>query len=238
MDLSIVTPAYKEAENLAVLLPKMNEHLSKTGYNYEILVINTQTDMDNTAEICEKNNAVNVYRENGNLYGDAIRTGFARANGRMIAVMDCDGSHDPADVVKMAKVMEEGADLVIGSRYVKNGRTNNNVILRAMSSLVNFAYRVIFKLKVKDLSNSFRVYKADLVKPIPLTCDNFDLVEEVLIRLVINTPEMVIKEHPIVFNKREFGESKRNLIKFIFSYLTTIRKLLKIKKQAQNQQRG
>ncbi len=84
-------------------------------------------------------------------------------------------------------------------------------------------------MKVKDVSDSFRMYKAEQVKELQLECDNFDIVEEILIRLNLTKDNYVMKEIPILFNKRVAGESKRNLFKFILSYLSTMLKLLKIK---------
>ena len=165
------------------------------------------------------------------MYGDAIRTGFAEANGTYSVVMDCDGSHEPKELIPMLARADSGADLVIGSRYVKGGHTDNNAILRFMSFCVNLAYRFIFGLKVHDVSDSFRVYRTEQVKPLNLECDNFDLVEEILIRLSLSVPSIQISEHPISFRKRQFGESKRDLVKFILSYIKTIEHLYYIKLQ-------
>ena len=66
-------------------------------------------------------------------------------------------------------------------------------------------------------------------------CDNFDIVEEILIKLSLFCSPFKVKEVPISFNKRAAGESKRDLVKFIFSYLETIRKLMTIRRQVQSE---
>jgi dolichol-phosphate mannosyltransferase len=73
------------------------------------------------------------------------------------------------------------------------------------------------------------MYRAKDIKGITLECDNFDIVEEILIKLRYTTDTFKVKEIPISFNKRAAGESKRDLLKFIKSYIKTIRRLLKIK---------
>ena len=106
----------------------------------------------------------------------------------------------------------------------------NNFILKFMSHTLNMTYRFIFKLNIKDVSNSFRIYNAFKLKSIKLKCDNFDIVEEMLIRLKLKYNNIKIIELPISFNKRKFGESKRDLLKFVISYIKTMRKLYKIQK--------
>ena len=98
-----------------------------------------------------------------------------------------------------------------------------------MSLIVNTCYRIVFSLKVKDVSNSFRIYKSDMLKSVNLECNNFDIVEEILIKLSSKYKNIKIKEIPIYFNKRLYGKSKRHLIRFIFSYIFSIIKLYRIK---------
>lgn len=229
--ISIVLPAYKEAENLKKILPKIHETLGKANIAYEILVVDTMQVMDDTEEVCQDNRATYVKRENGNLYGDAIRTGISKAAGEYIVIMDADGSHNPQDIVRFYDEMkQERYTLVIGSRYCKGGYTNNNFILRAMSRVLNITYRILFGLRVKDVSDSYRMYDAKALKSLKLGCENFDIVEEILIKLSLTIDGFTVKEVPIVFSKRDEGESKRDLGKFIKSYLKTIRKLMRIKR--------
>lgn len=227
--LSIIIPAYKEADNLSVLLPKLVNTLSNLKISFEVLVIDTMTKIDDTAEIAKTNGVIYINRQNGNYYGDAVRTGILLAKGEKLIFMDADGSHSP-DYIKNFYDNAKDYDLVIGSRYIKNGKTENNIILIFMSLIVNIIYRIFLGLKIKDVSNSFRLYDSQMLKKISLTCNNFDIVEEVLIKLLKKYPKMTIKEIPIEFKKRLHGKSKRDLVKFVFSYISTIFKLIKIKK--------
>lgn len=231
MKLSILIPSYKEGDNLKNILPKIKENLQKHDVEYEIIVIDTMEKMDNTEQICNENDVKYFKRENGNNYGDAIRTGIKRANGDYILVMDADGSHSPEELYKLIDGCED-YDLTIGSRYIKGGKTENNLILILMSWMVNIAYRLFLHIKVKDISNSLRIYKAEDIKKLKLDSNNFDIVEEILIKLCVKNKNYKIREIPITFKKRQFGQSKRKLIKFIFSYISTIAKLIKIKRRA------
>lgn len=233
MDISIVLPAYKESENLKSILPMIKSSFEKTHLVYEILVIDTMNKMDDTEEVCSSNHVKCISREGGNLYGDAIRSGFAKAQGKYIVVMDADGSHNPKDILRFYKEMKQkDYTLVIGSRYCKGGYTDNNFILKFMSWILNVTYRIMFGLNVKDVSDSFRMYSAKDIKKLELECDNFDIVEEILIKLKYSSKNFKVKEVPISFNKRVAGKSKRDLVKFIGSYIKTMQKLLEIKRQA------
>lgn len=229
--ISVVLPAYQESENLKDILPKLHSTLAQLDTPYEILVIDTENPMDETASVCRSENARYIQRRGGNYYGDAIRTGFSDATGEYIVVMDADGSHNPEAILQFFSEMETGQyDVIIGSRYCKGGTSHNGPILKFMSWCLNLTYRIIFHLNVNDVSDSFRMYKADQIKKLPLTCNNFDIVEEILVRLSLDMPNLRIKEVPIHFNKRAYGESKRDLVKFILSYLSTIYRLKQIGK--------
>ena len=223
-------PAYKEAENLKKILPEIHSQVKKLNIDYEVLIVDTTEKMDDTYEVCMNNNAIYINRENGNLYGDAIRTGIEKANGKYLVLMDADGSHEPKSICNLYnRIISGNFDLVIGSRYCKGGKTDNNIVLKSMSWALNLTYGIIFKLKVKDCSNSFRIYRLDKLKSIKLECDNFDIVEEMLIKLYKKYSNLKVSEFPIYFKKRDKGVSKRDLVKFVFSYFKTIKKLCSLK---------
>lgn len=230
--LSLILPAYKEAENLKIILQKIHEVFKKLPCPYEILVVDTVEPMDDTKTVCEANGAVYVVRKNGNSYGDAIRTGIETAKYSRTSVMDADGSHNPDDIVRLYNKMNDGYDLCIGSRYINGGYTDNNFVLKLMSYCLNLTFRILFDLNVKDVSNSMRIYDTKTLKSIKIECDNFDLVEEILIKLKYNFRDIKITEIPVYFNKRVKGESKRSLFVFIISYFKTIIRLWKFKTKA------
>jgi len=184
MKISVILPAYREAENLRNLLPQINSVLKKIDVDSEVLVVDTMEALDDTPAVATENCVRYISRRGGNLYGDAIRTGIQEAQGQYILFMDADGSHNPKDIVRLFEAAEsKKASVVIGSRYMKGGHTDNPAVLRWMSHILNLSYRIIFGLKVKDVSNSLRIYRSDELKKIKLECDNFDIVEEILIRL-------------------------------------------------------
>ncbi|AKL97707.1 glycosyltransferase family 2 protein [Endomicrobium proavitum] len=239
MSISVVIPAYKEEENLKTLLPQIKKYLTLAGITHEIIAVGPLTDNDNSKQVCQNSGCIYVNRENGDTYGDAVRTGIKAAKNEYLLMMDADGSHAPKDILHLYAAIttppRHAYDLVIASRYVKNGQTQNLFILKFMSYILNITYRVAFKINAKDISNSFRIYDAVKLKSLKLTCSNFDIVEEIII-LLVDKFNAKIKEIPTTFHKRINGASKRNLIKFIFSYIFTMFKLYKIK--IQNRKNG
>ena len=74
------------------------------------------------------------------------------------------------------------------------------------------------------VSNSFRLYRVEQLKGLVLKCQNFDIVEEILLKLC-RQYDVTILEIPFTFRKRLFGESKRNLVPFILTYVFTLIRL-------------
>ncbi len=225
MHLSVVLPCYLEAENLRLLLPRLKGTLKGLGCPHEIIIIDTMTPLDDTRDICKKEKVLYFNRENSNSYGDAIRTGIQKARGAYILFMDADGSHTPEFIPSMFG-HRNNHDVVIASRYVSGGFTDNNRALVAMSKVLNIIYSKALNIRYRDISNSFKLYRADLLKSIPLECDNFDIVEEILYKLDRANPGLKVIEIPYSFKKRMFGETKRNLAAFILTFAMTLVKLV------------
>lgn len=232
--LSVVLPAYREDASLAELLPKLKNHVAELTPSHEIVVIDASTPLDRTAEVCRANSVRHVHRRGGERYGDAVRTGIAEARGRWILFMDADGSHNPAHLARLwAK--RDRYDIVIGSRYVKGGETENPWILIAMSFAVNLVFRIAFQLNCRDVTNSFRLYRGEPLRSLRLVANDFDIIEEILIKIVAGPTHGTVIEVPVVFERRKAGESKRNLIEFAFSYFATLARLRKFREAARRE---
>jgi dolichol-phosphate mannosyltransferase len=108
---------------------------------------------------------------------------------------------------------------------VEGGFTENSKVLILMSLIVNIGYRVVLGLKCKDVSNSFKLYPGKELRSLKLKCSNFDIVEEILFKMVRTNPRFKLTEVPFSFKKRMFGETKRNLFVFIFTYIVTLIRL-------------
>ncbi len=233
-ELTIVLPAYEEAENLKHLLPRLRTVASDLTSRYEILVIDAQTPRDDTPAICRELGVRYVARTGGALYGHAIRTAVQEARGANVVLMDADGSHNP-DFVSRLWQDRANADLVIASRYVPGGSTENPAVLILMSLMVNVVFRLALGLKCHDVSNSFRLYRGEDFRALRLKCNHFDIVEEILIQITTLHPGYRVKELPFRFEKRKAGKTKRNLFTFALGYGITLLRMMKLRREAERQ---
>ena len=221
---SVVLPAFLEEENLRLLLPRIRAEMEHIGAPFEVVVVDTPTPLDATAEVCAQNAVVYVNRAPSDSFGDAVRTGIRLARGEWVIFMDADGSHTP-EFIRWLVAETPAFDVVIASRYTAGGFTENSKALVGMSRILNLTYSLVLNVKCKDVSNSFKIYRSDLLKPLRLRCDNFDIVEEIIFKMCRRTPGLKIKEVPFTFKKRMFGETKRNLVLFIVTYIATMVRL-------------
>src|SRR3954447_3908159 len=104
--------------------------------------------------------------------GPAYLAGFARAladGADYVLEMDCDFSHDPADVPRLIAACEHGADLALGSRYVPGGGTRNwGLIRRIISWGGSFYARVLLGLQVRDLTGGFKCFRRQVLETLDL----------------------------------------------------------------------
>jgi len=233
-ELSVVLPAYEEEANLKYLLPRLNAVARGLTPSYEILVIDTQTPRDETPAVCREHDVRYLARSEGALYGHAIRTAVKEARGTFVILMDADGSHNPEFLPRLWEHHLD-ADLVIASRYVAGGRTENPAVLILMSLMVNVVFRLVLGLKCHDVSNSFRLYRGDDFRGLRLECDHFDIVEEILVKLTTLHPGYRVKEVASCFEKRKAGKTKRNLFTFALGYGITLLRMMRLRREAQRQ---
>jgi dolichol-phosphate mannosyltransferase len=231
IELSIVLPAYEEADSLNQVLPVLQQVIAGLTPSSEILVVDTMQPRDETPNVCARLGVTYLPRQGGDLYGDAVRTGFQSARGRFVVVMDGDGSHSPRAIPSLWE-QRDASDLVIASRYIRGGQTENPAALILMSQMVNIVFRIVLGLKCYDVSNSFRLYRGADVRALQLECNHFDIVEEILVKLAALRPDFRIKEIPFTFEKRKAGKTKRQLLTFIVGYAGTLLRLLRLQAKA------
>ncbi len=151
--------------------------------------------------------------------GNALRTGFRNSKGRIIVTMDADLAHLPKYVNKLVQTIDEGYDLVIGSRYAKGGGIKEVPSLRhILSKLTNFIARIAIISNVRDATNNFRAYDAGKLGEVSFRANGFEVELELLVNLMKKGAR--IKEVPIrALLDREAGESTFSLSKDSFHYI-------------------
>lgn len=192
---------------------------------HEILVVDGPEGNPRQESVCQKAGARYIRRRPSGAYADAVATGIRESRGESVLFMDADGSHRVEDVLALWAARDQG-DLIIGSRYAEGGATDNSLVLRLMSMTVNVIFRFFLGLNVRDVSNSLRLYRRADVAALNLRSTHFDVIEEILAKLVKRHPGYRLVEVPAHFKARYKGETKRDLFTFALGYVFTLCRLM------------
>lgn len=220
VDLTVVIPARNEADNLIVLLPQIQELAGSINLNLEIVVVDELAD-ERTRFIVENNNCI-LLSPNMSGYGSAIRMGIAEAKGDFIITMDADLSHPPTVIVDLWRE-RQSAEVIIASRYIQGGRAYMPTSRLILSRILNILFSRGLDLGIRDMSSGFRLYKSILVKQLQLISKNFDIQQEILVKVLAEGYR--IKETPFSYQPRRYGSSNARVIKFGLGYLVTYYRL-------------
>jgi dolichol-phosphate mannosyltransferase len=221
--LALVVPTYNERDRLPELVHAIFAAYDSAGIHGELVIVDDNSP-DGTGQVADtlaRNLPIRVIHRAGKLgLGTAVVEGFAAAEAEIVGVIDADLSHPPELVPRMLAVMlEEKADIVIGSRYVPGGGTANWELSRVlMSKFACVMARAI--TPVRDATSGFFLMRRDRARGVTISAGGFKICLELLIR---SEPGLVI-EVPYVFKGRTVGESKMNL-KEATGYLKQLRDL-------------
>jgi dolichol-phosphate mannosyltransferase len=208
----VVLPTYNEATNLESMVHRIRQAVPEV----DVLVVDDNSP-DGTGRIADQlaaaDDAVHVMHRAGKEgLGIAYLAGFAWALQRqydVIVQMDADGSHQPSQIRALLAGLDD-ADLVIGSRWISGGGTENWSRAREILSRGGNAYtRAMLRMPVHDATGGFRAFRADALRTLDLYevasqgyCFQVDLAWRAVQR------GLRVREVPIIFVERENGESK------------------------------
>jgi len=223
-ELAVVIPALNERENLELLLPALKEVLTGLDLRAEVVVVDGGSH-DGTREAAERRGArVVLQQERG--YGGALRAGFAATTAPYIVTMDADLSHRPVFLEQFWKRRNE-AEVLVASRYVAGGKADMGRFRLLLSHILNRTYRRALSLPLRDLSSGFRMYRRDVLAGLTLTARDFDVLEEILIR--VHAEGWRIQEVPFHYMARGSGRSHARLIKFGWALLKTLARMWRLR---------
>ena len=208
---TVCLPTYNERENLEAMLRALEP------LGVRVLVIDDNSP-DGTGELADRLAAeldfVSVlHRERKQGLGPAYLAGFRRVlagDADYVLELDCDFSHDPADIPRLLAACEAGVDLALGSRYVPGGGTANwGLARRIVSWGGSFYARVLLGVSIRDLTGGFKCFRRHVLESLDL-----DAIESKGYAFQIETTYRVLRkgftivEVPIRFVDRTEGESK------------------------------
>jgi dolichol-phosphate mannosyltransferase len=209
----VIMPTYRERETLPKILPKV---LANQGFD---LLIVDDNSPDGTAEIArewsERDTRVNLMEREGKLgLGTAYIAGFKWGLERgydCFVEMDADLSHNPDDLPRFLEEIEDGSDLVIGSRYVRGtisviGWDFQRLLL---SKFGNFYATTILKIPLTDITSGFRAFSKNALEQIDLDRIHSEGYSfQIELAYLAMRKGLKVKEIPIIFTERERGQTK------------------------------
>jgi glycosyltransferase involved in cell wall biosynthesis len=165
--ISIIIPAKNEAVSLKDLLPSLKSHYPEA----EIIVVNDGS-TDNTAEVSRALGAKVITHSTSRGNGAAIKSGARQASGEILVFMDADGQHQAKEIQHLLKEIEDGYDLVVGSRQGREGQANAG--RWAANTVYNQLASWISEQPISDLTSGFRAARADYFRQfLPLLPNGF-----------------------------------------------------------------
>lgn len=215
----LVLPTFDEAENLERMVAAARTTLSACSpEGFRILVVDDSSP-DGTGAIADRlaaehGDVLVLHRTQREGLGPAYLAGFRRAldgGAGYVFEMDCDFSHDPADLARLlSAVRDDGADLALGSRYVPGGGVSDWGPLRRLISRGGSAYaRIVLGIGVRDLTGGFKCFRAEVLEAIDLpTVRSRGYAFQVELTDRALRKGFRVKEIPITFRDRTHGSSK------------------------------
>lgn len=207
IDISVIVPILNEEESVGLMRDRVFEALIPTGRPFELIFVDdgsTDQSYPRLAAMAREDPRVVVLKFRRNAGQTAAMTaGIEYSRGRLLVTMDGDLQNDPADIPMMIEKIDEGYDLVVGWRMKRQDKW----LSRKLPSMI--ANRLIGKvtgLPIRDNGCSLKVYRADVIKKVPLYSDMHRFIPAMASPLGARVAQVGVRHHA-----RQFGESKYGL---------------------------
>jgi len=203
--LSVVVPMRNEELTVGDVLSRLKTVLDAAGFRYEVIVVD-DCSKDNSVKVAHLQGARVIRLEEHRGKGYALRAGFAKAKGNLIATIDSDGSHLPEELpILLLPVVQNQADLAIGCRF--NGKPTNATrrLNQAGNRLFNMLIRALIQQPICDSQSGYRVMTAKVLRNMILLSDEYQIESEMLVKTA--RKGFRIREVKITFEQRTYGRS-------------------------------
>ncbi len=206
--ITVIAPTYNERDNIENLVKRV--HAALNGYNYELLIVDDNS-TDGTIDIANRLSSSYpvrlIVRTEERGLATAVIHGMQQAEGSIIGVIDADLQHPPEVLPSIIRALEDGADIVFGSRYIPGGGVPNWSLLRRIISkgAGTIAHVLLPRSRqVHDPMSGFFMFRRDKVDVSKLKPIGYKIALEVLLLGDFKKPAEV----PFVFEERSAGASK------------------------------
>lgn len=227
--LSVCIPAYNEEGNIGRTIDTVTETLTQENIPFEFVIANDNS-KDKTAEVIlsrmEKGIPIRlINRTPPGGFGRAIRTCLEHFRGDLVVILMADMSDDPNDIVRYYRKINEGYDAVFGSRFMKGSVVKDYPRTKLLANRIgNKTLQILFKTNHNDLTNSFKMYRAEAIRAVmPLFASHFNLTIELSLGVLIRN--FSVARMPINWYGRTWGRANFRIKELGRRYLTTLLKI-------------
>ena len=208
MKLSVIIPVYNEFETIE---PAVKAVLAVNMADEIVIVDDGSTDgtLDLYPQIEALDPCIQVFKHEKNQgKGAAVRTGFGKATGEIFLIQDADLEYDPRDYPALIQPIVEGKVVVVyGSRF-RGGPTKTMFFAHMIGNkFLTLVTNILYNTIITDMETCYKVFRADIVKDIPLHAKGFEFEPEITSKVLKRGHR--IYEVPISYNGREFDEGKK-----------------------------
>lgn len=219
MKLSVVVPAHNEADNIVDLIEKIEASLA---LDHELVIVDDHS-VDATPALVKGLAAkfphlrlVQNSAEKG--FANAVKAGFAASRGTVVVPVMGDLCDDLSCLAAMYAKIDEGYDVVCGSRYMAGGRRIGGSRLKAfLSSVAGRSLYYLLGIPTHDLPNAFKMYRREVLERMELNAKGFDISMEIPLKAFFRGYR--ITEVPTVWRERTRGKSSFKIFQLLPSYL-------------------
>jgi glycosyltransferase involved in cell wall biosynthesis len=207
MKLSVIIPVYNEERTLRTILDKV----LKVEINKEIIIVDDYS-KDGSREIIREYgklpNVKAVFHERNYGKGKAIRSGIQHVTGDIVVIQDADLEYEPEDYPKLVEPILQGkTNVVYGSRELGTTHQHSYFSFYIGGKFLSWLANLLYGSHITDEPTCYKVFKADLLKSIPMNCVRFEFCPEVTAK-VLKRGEGII-EIPIRYYPRTKNEGKK-----------------------------
>lgn len=173
MKTTIIVPAYNESQSVGTVIQDLKAH------GYKDIVVVDDGSVDDTGKIAHKFGVIVLRHRLNRGLGAALGTGFAYAKTigvDSLVTFDADGQHEAKDIVELLKTINEGADVVIGSRLLKHeGMPVDRIIINKISNLITW---ILYGVKTSDSQSGLRAFSKNAINKIEIRTDRMEVSSE------------------------------------------------------------
>jgi glycosyltransferase involved in cell wall biosynthesis len=203
--LSIIIPVHNEELTIGDIIDRVKASVQQTGLKNEIIVIDDHS-RDKSLMIA-KQHSIKLYTLKQHMgKGYALRAGFSTSKGDIIITIDSDGSHRPEELsAVLAPLLQDKADLVIGSRYMNHKNVGARKLNAFGVKLFNSFIQLLTGVAITDSQSGYRAMTQEVLKSQKLKSSTYEIESEMLVKTA--KKKFRVTEVPISFEQRTYGRS-------------------------------